>query len=132
MDDLHARVPVDRVAVWVTGPGEHFDPRKRVLTNDSDTPIAMRKACKAERNSLSFQDLTGWKVGRFTVLGIARDFPRHWVVRCACGRYSTRLAKSIKNTENAQDRCEHCRHLAFLKREERWRSTGHDADIRDF
>lgn len=132
MDDMHARVPVDRVAVWVTGPGEHFIPRKRVQTNDSDAPIAIRQFTAVERNADGFIDLTGRRVGRFTVLGISRDFTRQWVVRCECGRYSTRKAKSVKNPANTQDRCEHCRHLAFIKREEHWRRTGRDADIRDF
>lgn len=132
MDDIHARVPVNRVAVWVTGPGEHFNPRKRVQTNDSEAPIETRPFTSVERNAEGFIDLTGRRVGRLTVLGIAREFTRQWVVRCDCGRYTTRTAKAIKNPGNTQDRCEHCRHLAFLKREYFWRRTGRDADIRDF
>lgn len=132
MDDIYSRVPVDRVAVWVAGPGEHFNPTKRVQANDSEEPIATRPARISERNADGFLDLTGQRVGRFMVLGLARDFARQWVVRCDCGRYSTRHAKAIKNPANTQDRCEHCRHLAFLKRDERWRRTGRDVDIRDF
>lgn len=40
--------------------------------------------------------------------------------------------KAVLNPENAQDRCEHCRHLAFLKREEIWRRDGRDVDVREF
>lgn len=133
MDDLHARAPVDRVAVRVVLlAGEHFDPNKKVLTNDSETPLATRFPTKGEALNPEFADLTGRRFGRFVVVGIARDFCPQWVVRCACGRYSTRKAKAIRNPENTQDRCEHCRHLAFLKREEVWRRTGKAADIREF
>lgn len=130
--EMHARVPVDRVAAWVTGPGEHFTPRNKVLTNDSEFPIETRHPTVGERNTNGFIDLTGRRVGRFTVIGVARHFAAQWVVRCDCGRYSTRRAKAIKNAENTQDRCEHCRYLASLKRSELWRRTGRSANIRDF
>ena len=132
MDDLHARIPVNSVAGRVIGTGTHFDPNKRVQNNDSETPIATRPFTRAEQFADGFLDLTGRRFGRFKVLGFARDFKRQWVVRCDCGRYSTRSAKAVKNQANTQDRCEHCRHLAFLKRDERWRNTGREADICDF
>lgn len=130
--DNYVRRAVDRVAAWVSGPGEHFVPNKIVLTNDSKTPISCRPFNKCELGQPGHIDLRGKKFGRFTVVGIARDIRRQWVVRCACGTYSTRSAKAIKNPENVQDRCEHCRHVAFLKREEVWRRTGVDQDILRF
>lgn len=132
MDDIHSRKPVDRLAAQVVQPGVHFTPEKKVLSNDSDTPIAVRPIPKAARSAKNFDDLTGRKFGRFTVIGLARDFKKQWVVRCDCGRYSTRHSKAVKNPANEQDRCEHCRHLAYLKREEHWRRTGRDRDIREF
>lgn len=132
MKDLHARKPVNKTAATVTSRGVHYDPDKIVQTNDSDLPIATRPFTKEELKQKSFVDLTGRRVGRFSVIGAARDFKGRWVVRCDCGTYSTRRAKSIKNPENVQDRCEHCRHLAFLKRNELWRRTGKHYDIRDF
>ena len=131
-DFCHASVPVDRVAVWVSLRGENFVPNKVVLTNDSKTPIATRPFTKVELNQDCFVDLRGRKFGRFTVIGISRDFSRQWVVRCSCGIYTTRSAKAIKNKKNDIDMCEHCRHLAFLKREESYRRTGKDTDIRNF
>lgn len=131
MDDIHARVPVDRVAARVTGPGERYTPDKKVLTRDSDLPIATREATTAERGTATFADLTGRRFGRFIVIGLARDFRRQWVVRCSCGRYSTRTARAVKNPENKEDKCEFCRHLAFLKREDRYRRTGRDVGIAD-
>lgn len=130
MDDIHARAPVDRVAVRVVlFAGEHFDPRKKVLTNDSEMPLKIAGITKAMRLCPTFEDLTGKRFGRFTVLGIAEDFNGQWVVRCDCGRYSTRRKKSVLNPKNTQDRCEHCRHLVYLRREEHWRRTGRDVDI---
>jgi hypothetical protein len=132
MDDIHARVPVDRVAALVTGTGEHFEPNIRVQTKDSDTPLRVAPITRQLRMCPTFDDLTGNRAGRLTVLGLSADFNRQWVVRCDCGRYSTRRKKSILNPENTQDRCAHCRYLAFLKRNEVWRRTGKDVDIRDF
>lgn len=132
MEDMHARVPIDSVAALVTGRGVHFEPNKRSQAGDSEFPIQTRSITFSERNTAGFIDLTGRRVGRFTVIGVARDFKGKWTVRCDCGRYSTRSARAIKNPANTQDRCEHCQHLAFLKREEFWRRTGRDADIRDF
>lgn len=133
MQDIHARAPIDRVAVRVVMfLGEHFNPDKIVLTNDSETAHRVIRFSKAMRCNPSFDDLTGKRVGRFTVMGLAQDFKGSWVVRCDCGRYSTRKKKSLTNHENVQDRCEHCRHLAFLQRDEVLRRTMKDADIRDF
>jgi len=131
-DDFHARRPVDRVAAQVTARGFHYEPAKHVQTRDSDTPLAIREIQSVERNASGFINLAGMTFGRFVVLGISADYARHWVVRCSCGRYSTRTAKAIKNPENTQDRCEHCRHLAFLKREEAFRRTGRNQNIRNF
>ena len=126
MDDIHAKVPVDRVAVRVVGPGEHFDPNKKIQTNDRSTPIPTRPV------PFGVEDLTGTRMGRLTVLGLARDFKKHWVVRCDCGTYTTRRRKSILNPGNGADRCEHCRHLAFLKRDDLWRRTGKEVSYDEF
>ena len=132
MKDLHARKPVNKTAAIVTSRGVHYEPNKIVLTNDSDLPIVTRPITKEEVKQKCFVNLTGFRVGRLSVIGPARDFNGKWVVRCDCGKYSTRRAKSIKNPENVQDRCEHCRNLAFLKRNEQWRRTGNACDINEF
>lgn len=132
MKDIHARTAINKTAALVVGTGTHYVPNKKVLANDSDLPIATRLLTKAELRQSCFIDLAGARVGRFTVIGAARDFSGRWVVRCDCGTYSTRKTKAIKNSKNIQDRCEHCRHLAFLKRNEQWRRSGRCSDIRDF
>lgn len=131
-DDIHARAPVDRVAVRVTSRGVSFNPQKRVLTGDSSTPIPTRPILACMRSQPNFQDLTAVRFGRFRVIGLAAQKLGHWVVRCDCGTYSTRASKAIKNPANHVDRCEHCRHLAFLQASERYRRLGRRADaIRD-
>ena len=132
MKNIYARTPINKTAAIVIGRGFYYEPNKIVLTNDSDMPIATRPFTKVELRNKSFIDLTGVRVGRFIVIGVSKDFKGGWVVRCDCGMYSTRKAKAIKNPENVQDRCEHCRHLAFLKRNSLCRRTGRDCDIRDF
>jgi hypothetical protein len=116
-DDIHARAPVDRLAAKVTRPGFRFDPQKRIQTDDSPNPLPTRLITPAMLASPNFQDLTGVRFGRFRVIGMAKHKKKHWVVRCACGIYSTRCSKAIKNPANHVDRCEHCRH---------WRRTGRE------
>jgi hypothetical protein len=132
LTDFYARTPVNKTAATVISTGTHFIPNKKQNNNDSELPLAIKRLNDSDLAQKDFQDLTGRTVGRFTVQGLSLDSPRHWVVRCVCGRYSTRRAKAIKNPANSQDRCEHCRHLASLQRSEIYRRTGKNADIRDF
>lgn len=132
MDDIHARVPVDRLSARVIAQGVHFEPEKQVTANDSETPHRIVTDLRHLLQQPWFEDLTGRRVGRFTVIGLAADFKGRWVVRCDCGTYSTRRAKAIRNPENGQDRCEHCRHLAYLKRSDYRQQTGLDKDIKYF
>lgn len=125
-------IPIDRVAARVLIKTETYHPDKKIRNVDRPYPLETRKPTRSEINAPGFIDLSGHRFGRFIVVGISVDAKASWVVRCQCGRYSLRKSKAIKNPENTQDRCEHCRHLAFLKREEKWRRTGIDQDVRDF
>jgi hypothetical protein len=77
-----------------------------------------------------FEDMTGRRFGRMTVIGLASEraygskVKGCWVVRCACGHYESRRAKAIRNPANADDACVHCRHVAFLRRRETERALG--------
>jgi hypothetical protein len=124
MKDIHARVPINRIAARAISAGVAYKPQKTIRNLDTDLPIKTREPTQTERRSNGFVDLSGQRVGRFTVIGMASQINAMWVVRCDCGRYTTRTAKAIKNPQNTNDRCEHCRHLAFLKCEEHWRRTG--------
>ena len=80
------------------------------------------------RNSL---DLTGVKVGRFTVIGLSMLLGR-WVVRCQCGNYEHRRSKAITNPKAPGDRCSECWNLAYLKRREYLERTGSDRESWEF
>lgn len=132
MNDIHARVAVDATARRVVMyKGEHFEPNKLIVTKDSELPHKIAKITLGMKNSGDFENLTGKKFARFTVIGLSAEFKGNWVVRCSCGKYSCRTKKAINNTKNTQDRCEHCRHLAYLKRDEIWRRTGKEVNICD-
>ena len=115
-------VPVDRVAARVTRGGINYTPNKKILTDDSDLPLPTIP------NPSSVHDLSGHKFGRFVVTGWFAGGGK-WVVKCNCGIYTTRKTKAVTNPNNKQDRCERCRHLAFLRREEHWRIHGKDINI---
>ena len=106
--------PINKTAALVVSRGEEYVPKKKIQTVESRVFLETRMLRKAEINQESFVDLTGVKYARFTVVGPYRH-GRGWVVRCVCGTYCVRKAKSIKNIQNGQDRCEECRHVAFLK-----------------
>lgn len=93
----------------------------------SDVPLKTRKLQKLYGEL----DLTGTRQGRLTVIGISADVKGRHVVRCDCGNYELRTAKSIRNPDNKGDRCEHCRRLAQARRSTIWRTEGRDVDVRD-
>jgi len=131
MKDIHARVPVNKTAALVTSKGEHYVPNCKDLTYDSDFPIKTGKIKKECMSDPRFIDLSGNRFGRFTVIGMS-EVDGLWVVRCDCGKYSTRRRKAILNPNNSQDRCGHCRHKLFIKREEHYRKTGRYVDVSYF
>jgi hypothetical protein len=132
MDKISLSKPINKTAAMVTSKGYEYKPCKKIETQDTHLPIPIRMPSQEILSLPTFKSLTGYKFGRFTVLGIAEEIGRGWVVRCQCGTYTTRRSKAILNPNNRQDRCEQCRHLAFLKREDKWRRTGVDQDINDF
>ena len=126
MEDFHARTPVNKTAQRVISPGFRYEPRISPNAGDSRTPLPIKINVDPQAPKLA-----GHKYARMTVIGFAADRKGVWVVRCSCGTYTYRKTKAILNPENDQDRCAECRHLAYLKRNERWRATGKDQDIRD-
>jgi hypothetical protein len=88
--------PVNRLAASVIRPGVHyeekFQPKNEMV---SDTPFPMRSYPNTSKPE---DNLTGLKIGRFTVVGLSLNSPS-WVVRCACGRYCYRKAKALKVKE---------------------------------
>lgn len=121
-DKLRASTPINAQAARVTGGGEQYVSRKIVTTADSPNPIPTIPTPVQEL------DLTGIRFGRLTVMGracgAANSKGAPWAVRCSCGTWSIRRTKAVKNPANADDRCEQCRHVAFLREASSARSAG--------
>lgn len=124
LTDGICRKPVNKTAALVVSVGEYYEPDKRVqVPAEGDLPI-MTKPLPPNTENLS-----GTRFGRFTVIGMAEEYPGRWVVRCICGRYSLRVRKAIKNPGNKYDMCEHCRHLCYIKKREHFQRTGKDLEL---
>lgn len=123
--------PINKQAAISMSKGFDYISNKNKAHLEGRNPLPIMDIPKKEKNQTKFNDLTGFKFARFTVIGRYK-LGKGWVVRCNCGVYTVRSVKAINNKENIQDRCEECRHLAFIKREEVRRRTGKDTDIRDY
>jgi len=100
MNAVAPLLPGDKVAGRVSARGEHFDWKPQPGKIHSSEPIPVRPPNEHERSLPFFRDLTGARIGRLLVQGIATNFTstngQNWAVRCVCGSYETRKAKYIK------------------------------------
>lgn len=120
---MPTNVPVNKDAgTVVTKKGVDYKPAKKITQTHSGLPLETRPVPRCA------SDLTGTTFGKFRVIGLYAKEKGHWVVRCVCGNYETRKAKSIKNPNNNVDRCQKCRHLAYLQRNDRFRQDGFNDD----
>ena len=131
MKNIAGMTPINKTAALVTGKGFEYKSNIRSVNTESRNPLKTKKIPYSTINQNGFIDFTGVRFARFTVIGMYAN-GRGWVARCDCGVYCIRQAKSIKNIENIQDRCQECKHLAFLKRSEVARRTGKDVHINKF
>lgn len=123
--DIHARVPVDRVAARVVRPGTHFVPNRQPAEQISDVPLPMRKPTRGElMNPESFQNLAGHSFDQLTVIGLAagKINPSRWVCRCTCGRYVYRTARTLKRKSSSH--CDHCEYHRKLRDRSTFIATG--------
>lgn len=117
-DRVVTSAPINKdAAVARDGKGEGFEPKLKDAADrvHSDTPLPTRKPLKGS------PDYSGQRSGRLVVVGLSAeikqgDRPAAWVVRCACGNYEHRTAKSINNPRNVDDCCRPCRQVEYLKR----------------
>jgi hypothetical protein len=133
IDSIITSVPADSTAGRVISSGFKYSPNKKIACHHWDICPELEDLPKSVDQK---HDLRGVKFGRMTVIGrlnlaaIGKLKPSKkgalWVCRCSCGHYETRYSKSIKNKANQNDRCQLCRHLAYLKRKEIYRRTGKD------
>lgn len=110
MKEIDPHLPVNSTAAFVVSNPKHqqveFNPGNRV---QSMAPLPT-KAFTGKKE----HDLTGHKVGRFTVIGCSLWRPRsgrtnatRWVCRCTCGRYQLFTTKAVKNN-NPDLACTEC------------------------
>lgn len=100
-DTIAPLMPFDKTASQVSARGESFEWKPSGCNIHSSDPIEHRQPSRDEMAKPEFVNLTGARTGRLTVLGVAAEMPSNgngqkWVVRCVCGAYETRKAKSIK------------------------------------
>jgi hypothetical protein len=98
--------PVDRAAGMALARGVHFDVRVGDHHVHSDAPLPTRPLPAINRATLP--DLTGQVFGRLTVVGLARDVPKRWVVRCRCSRFELRSTKALRDSDPDRMRCMAC------------------------
>lgn len=99
-DRILSSVPLNSTAGRVMSRGEHWEPEGKIPPGlkhwKSPPPMKPFDGSIAHTAAI---DLTGKKFGRFTVLGLccegAKDGAR-WVLRCVCGDFEARSAKTIK------------------------------------
>lgn len=127
-DDPRYRYAANGTAARVLRPGVAYQPSKTITTADQPTQFRTKGITPQMLLSPSFTDLTGRRVGRLLVYGLADGKEGRWACRCDCGTHTLRTRKALVNPSNDKDRCEHCRHLAFLRREDHWRQTGKDTE----
>lgn len=126
---IAALTPINITAALVVSKGVHYQPDCTIQVKEYIGPPAMIARHKLPKNP-SFTDLTGIKKGRLKVIGLMEGERGKWVVRCVCGTYTTRSAKSIKsiatNPSANFDACRECAHAVYRKRKEIYRTTGKD------
>lgn len=124
--------PINKLAARQLSRGEHYESGVNYRGLESDVPLPIRAVNFQESRNPSFDDFTGRKFGRLTVIGMYADGAGKWVCRCSCGSYLVRSSKAIKNQQNIHDACSECRHLMHLKRNEHWRRTGKEVGYEEY
>lgn len=102
-DRILSSTPLNREAATVTSGGWENGLRKaKADTYERDGPHPTKKP----PNDPSFEDRTGQRFGKFTVLGLVADDPASanarvksgslWSVKCDCGTYTARRSKALR------------------------------------
>lgn len=129
---IAAYSPINRTAALVVSKGVHYEMNSKIQVKEYVGPPLMVAKNDMPKSS-GFIDLTGKQKGRLKVIGLMTEDISRWVVRCVCGTYTTRSAKSIKSVEKNHnaiyDACRECMHVAYRKREEIYRRTGKDVNL---
>lgn len=122
-DKVEISTPIDRQAGLSSGRGFVYAPDKKVVVVEWEIQPALKRPAAGQ------PDLTGRRQGRLVVVGLvagkasAKNTKPTWACRCACGRYTSRTARSVCNPNNTDDRCSQCLHVKFLQRESKRLAT---------
>lgn len=119
-DKIAAGTPVNVQTAGALGKGTNYSPAKQFSETNWEAPPSICRPSETHFRNTSFVDLTGLKLGRLVVLGMADDQGNHkagalWVCRCSCGRYVGRRAKFLKTGNPDYARCEWCANTARLR-----------------
>ncbi len=113
-DAILASTPLNSTAAKVTGKGTGFAPAVTFLERVWDAPPTLARINNTHRANPSFVDLTGERIGRLTVLGLAAGESGLWACRCACGRIVGRRAKGLKE-KSSEAMCNACDYTRKLR-----------------
>lgn len=100
---IKSRRPVNGLAARVTMETEQIEEINKsgsvvTIERGGDTRVRPEYRTKSfslgERNVM--KELIGKKYGHLLVLGVSLDRPKRWVVKCSCGNYTFRTAKTIR------------------------------------
>lgn len=114
MREIALREPIDRTAAAVTCKGVSFTCKLQRDSFISKTPLPLKSIARNNSLDPNFKDFTGLKVGSLTVLGLSRYQKKRWVVKCICGNYTVRRAKSLSN-DLSSNKCAECQYIDYIK-----------------
>ncbi len=109
-EKIAASIPQSATAARVVSRGVHYEPTLKHDGNfvTGDLPLPMKTPTNPEAIRVA-QELVGKTFGRLTVKGLAegKSNPARWVVRCSCGRWEHRKAKTLRG-DPERLACSHC------------------------
>ena len=129
--------PVNRTAKRVISRGVHYEPNTKSHIFHSDAPTHKLKNIKTLMKNPNFVDYTGFKFGRFTVIGLIENDNykkksiTRWLVRCSCGQYETRQTSVLRKMKTSPpnllqrvDWCSRCDDLYRLQVNQKAKELG--------
>lgn len=113
MDRILTSRPVNRQAAMVTARGIHWEPAKNLTPPGFVRLLAPPPMRPIPNGYRPEENITGLKVDRLTVIGLAENEPgksgARWVVRCSCGAYEQRRWRFlVSDKAKARAMCSHC------------------------
>lgn len=124
--------PINGTAARVIAAGESFNYRPVEYSRDSVLPLPVREITDDVRANPCFRDLTGQRMGRIAVIGLAEGVNGRWVCRCACGVYLIRKTPALTPKHTSAHACDQCYLLARSKAKEFLRRTGKHRETQEF